>query len=102
MTRRTPSPGGGAIAHECPDSASLGARRGFYHALQASVGGTLEAGASMADFPDGELGDAAELGAISDRVVRVWLRQPGADEARVSLQVAGHAAVTGTMPLSAA
>jgi phosphodiesterase/alkaline phosphatase D-like protein len=62
----------------------------------------LEAGASMADFPDGELGDAAELGALSDRVVRVWLRQPGADEARASLQVAGHAAVTGTLPLSAA
>jgi hypothetical protein len=28
-------------------------------------------------FPDGELADAAVLGAVDDRSVRVWARQPG-------------------------
>jgi phosphodiesterase/alkaline phosphatase D-like protein len=36
------------------------------------------------------LGDAAELGAVSDRGVRVWLRQPAATQVPVRLEVEGH------------
>lgn len=52
-------------------------------------------------FPDGELGEAAELGAVSDRGARVWVRQPDATEVSLRLEVAGHQPVAATLSLSA-
>src|SRR3954453_12752122 len=52
-------------------------------------------------FPDGELAEAAELGAVTDRSVRVWGRQPGAAELRVELTVDGCPPITGAVQLSA-
>jgi len=40
-----------------------------------------------------ELGDAAELGAVSDRSVRVWVRRPDATQVSIRLEVEGHAPV---------
>jgi alkaline phosphatase D len=52
-------------------------------------------------FPDGELGAAAELGAVDSRGVRVWVRQPGVPELRADLHVEGQPPVSGTTKLSA-
>ena len=52
-------------------------------------------------FPDGELGDAVELGAVDSRSVRVWVRQPGATTVSARLEVAGRPAVTASTSLSA-
>lgn len=52
-------------------------------------------------FPDGLLEDAAELGAVDDRGVRVWVRQPGAAEISARLEVEGQAPVQCSVPLSA-
>jgi hypothetical protein len=41
-------------------------------------------------FPDGELGLWASLGAVTDRSVRVWLRDPEARPRVATLEVAGH------------
>jgi phosphodiesterase/alkaline phosphatase D-like protein len=41
-------------------------------------------------FPDGELAEAAELGAITDRSARVWVRQPDGDHVPLRLDVEGR------------
>lgn len=56
----------------------------------------------FAVFPHGELEAAAELGAVSDDAVRVWLRRPGAASVEATLSVEGHPSVTGSATLSAA
>src|SRR5579871_801907 len=53
-----------------------------------------------ARFPDGELDRAAELGAVDDRSVRLWLRQQGTPTISATLEVAGRAPVTGQVALS--
>jgi hypothetical protein len=53
-------------------------------------------------FPDGELGDAFELGAITDRSVRVWARQPDATGLKLTLAVPGRPAISASVTLSAA
>ncbi|HEX8705038.1 MAG TPA: alkaline phosphatase D family protein [Myxococcaceae bacterium] len=44
-----------------------------------------------------ELGDAAELGALSDRAVRVWVRQPATTQVSVRLEVEGHSPVVASV-----
>jgi len=44
-----------------------------------------------------ELGDAAELGAVSDRGVRVWVRRPAVAQVSVRLEVEGHPPVTASV-----
>lgn len=53
-------------------------------------------------FPDGDLVDAAELGAVTDRSIRVWLRQPGVLATPMRLEVAGFAPVEASPELSQA
>ncbi len=56
----------------------------------------------MAGIAQGpELGDAAELGAVSDRGVRVWVRRPAAAQVSVQLEVEGHPPVVATVRPSA-
>jgi hypothetical protein len=50
---------------------------------------------------DGGLEDVAELGAVDERGMRVWVRRVGAGEAVARLEVEGHAPVTASIPLSA-
>ena len=50
-------------------------------------------------FPDGELAEAAELGAISDRRVRVWVRRPGVEVVPIRLEVEGQAPVVAEVPV---
>jgi alkaline phosphatase D len=52
-------------------------------------------------FPDGELQDAAEIGAVDDRGVRVWVRAPGAASVDAVLRVEGRAPVAVAIPVSA-
>lgn len=52
-------------------------------------------------FPDGELEEAVEVGAVDDRSVRVWLRRPGATEVHGGLEVEGRPPVDGMARLSA-
>ena len=52
-------------------------------------------------FPDGELDNAAELGAITDRSARVWARSAGAAGVAAELRVAGRDPVATTIALSA-
>ncbi|MEA2515150.1 MAG: alkaline phosphatase [Thermomicrobiales bacterium] len=52
-------------------------------------------------FPDGELDEAVELGAVTDRSVRVWVRHPGGEQMPVRLEVDGHEAVGGVASVSA-
>lgn len=52
-------------------------------------------------FPDGEVEDAAELGAVDDRSVRVWIRRPGVETASARLEVEGCAPAEGMTRLSA-
>jgi len=49
----------------------------------------------------GEFGDAAELGAVTDRAVRVWVRRPGGPAPRARLEVAGRPPVEVDVPVSA-
>ena len=53
-----------------------------------------------AEFPDGELDDAVELGAVDSRSVRVWLRSRHTPMLSATLAVDGHAAVTACVDLS--
>jgi hypothetical protein len=53
-------------------------------------------------FPDGELIDAAELGAIDSQSVRVWVRRPGAALVEARLEVEGCPPLTGSTSLSEA
>jgi alkaline phosphatase D len=53
-------------------------------------------------FPDGELDEAAEIGAVTDRSVRLWVRAPTRATLRVELEVAGREPVTATVALGAA
>ncbi|MCC6790067.1 MAG: alkaline phosphatase D family protein, partial [Thermomicrobiales bacterium] len=57
---------------------------------------------TVSRFPHGELANAAELGAVTDRGVRVWVRQPDTDAVALRLEVDGRRPVTTTLPLSAA
>lgn len=52
-------------------------------------------------FPDGELDDAAELGAVDSQGVRVWVRRSGVTELSARLEVEGQAPVTASARLSA-
>lgn len=52
-------------------------------------------------FPDGLLERAAELGAVTDRSVRVWLRQPGTAAADGTLHVDDHEAVHASVEVHA-
>jgi hypothetical protein len=52
-------------------------------------------------FPEGELTDGFEIGGVSDRSVRVWLRSPGVPGPTVTLDVDGFAPVSITVPVSA-
>ena len=54
-----------------------------------------------ASFPDGDLDQVAELGAIDDRSVRVWLRDTTAQTVPLRLVVEGHAAIEADLRLSA-
>lgn len=51
-------------------------------------------------FPDGELADAAEVGAVDSRSVRLWVRQPGVEQIDAYIEVEGRPAVTETIHLS--
>ena len=51
-------------------------------------------------FPDGRLEDGAELGAVDDRSVRVWVRRPGAPLVSASLEVEGVAPVVAATTVS--
>jgi phosphodiesterase/alkaline phosphatase D-like protein len=52
-------------------------------------------------FPDGELAAAAEIGAITDRSARIWVRQPDRDRVPIRLGVDGREPVTGSATVSA-
>lgn len=52
-------------------------------------------------YPDGELVEAAELGAVDFDRVRVWLRQPNVAQVTARLEVSGQAPVSATTTLSA-
>jgi phosphodiesterase/alkaline phosphatase D-like protein len=52
-------------------------------------------------FPDGELETAAELGAIDERSVRVWVRSPHCSRVVGELLVSGRDAVTAEINVSA-
>lgn len=52
-------------------------------------------------FPDGLLERAVELGAVTDRSVRVWLRQPGTAAADGTLHVDDHEAVHASVEVHA-
>lgn len=56
--------------------------------------------AALSRFPEGELTDAAEIGAITDTSVRVWVRQPKASSVDAELLVEGRPPVRVTIPLS--
>ena len=56
--------------------------------------------ANKSPFPDGELDATAELGAIDDRSVRVWVRQPGMARVQARMLVDGHEPVEQSVPLS--
>jgi hypothetical protein len=51
-------------------------------------------------FPDGDLHAAAELGAVTARSVRLWLRQPDRSEVTATLTVSGREPITSTIQLS--
>src|SRR5207248_6955256 len=51
-------------------------------------------------FPDSNLDTAAEIGAVTDLGVRVWVRQPNSDRVPIRLQVDGRDAVVGFAPVS--
>ena len=51
-------------------------------------------------FPDGDLGEAAELGAVTERGVRVWVRRPGAATVTARLEVEGRPPVTVEIPVA--
>ncbi|MDQ3547980.1 MAG: alkaline phosphatase family protein [Chloroflexota bacterium] len=51
-------------------------------------------------FPDGELDNAVELGAIDERSVRVWVRFAGHASVSASLESLGRATVSQTLVLS--
>jgi hypothetical protein len=46
-------------------------------------------GGTPVHFPDGELGRWASLGAVTDRAVRVWLRDPRGEPRRAALVIDG-------------
>src|SRR4051794_3396803 len=52
-------------------------------------------------FPDGDLGEAGGLGAVTHRSVRVWVRWPGAEAFPLRLEIEGRPPVEATVPLSA-
>jgi alkaline phosphatase D len=54
-----------------------------------------------AAFPDGDLDQVAELGAIDERGVRVWLRDTTAPTVPLRLTVEGHPAIEADVCLSA-
>lgn len=51
-------------------------------------------------FPDGLLDRSVEIGAVTDRSVRIWVRQPGSLEVSGTLAVAGGASVEASTRLS--
>ncbi|MGD9891272.1 MAG: alkaline phosphatase D family protein [Dehalococcoidia bacterium] len=51
-------------------------------------------------FPDGELVDAAEIGAVDAQSVRVWVRQPDKATVEARLEVEGRPPVTATTSLT--
>ena len=63
--------------------------------------GSLRQDTVTSPFPDGEMQDAAELGAVDSQSVRVWVRQPGRTEVVARLEVEGEPPVNATAALSA-
>jgi alkaline phosphatase D len=51
-------------------------------------------------FPDGELEQAFELGAVDHQSVRAWIREPDSASATVSLEVEGRDPVTETVAVA--
>jgi alkaline phosphatase D len=64
---------------------------------QSGVGAWLATGGRPVLFPDGELGRWASLGGVTDRAVRVWLRDPGGDPQRATLEIDGVERAAGTL-----
>lgn len=62
---------------------------------------TEAADAVVSPFPDGELTDAAELGAVDHQSVRVWVRQPDSGGVEGRLEVEGRSPVTAAIHLDA-
>jgi alkaline phosphatase D len=52
-------------------------------------------------FPDGELESAAELGAVDERSVRVWVRRAGSEQVCAKLAVEDGPSLTSSITLSA-
>ncbi len=53
-------------------------------------------------FPDGDVGGAAELGAVTEHGVRVWGRWPGEGAVPVQFSVEGQPPVAGVVVISGA
>lgn len=51
-------------------------------------------------FPDGELDQTVEIGAVTDQTVRLWVRAAGTARLTVQLEVAGQPPVMGSVSLS--
>jgi hypothetical protein len=49
----------------------------------------LATGGEPVRFPDGELGRWASVGAVAERAVRVWLRDPSGEPQRATLEIDG-------------
>ena len=52
-------------------------------------------------FPNGELAEAAELGAVTERSVRLWVRTPNTERLEARLDVDGQPVVSAAVTLSA-
>jgi hypothetical protein len=59
------------------------------HAAPGTSGAEIATGGEIVAFPDGELGRWASIGAVTDRVVRVWLRDPSGEAHRATLAIDG-------------
>ena len=53
-------------------------------------GSEIATGGELVTFPDGELGRWASVGAVSERAVRVWLRDPMGVPHRATLEIGGQ------------
>jgi phosphodiesterase/alkaline phosphatase D-like protein len=95
--------GSAAAVAAAPSTEPAGiAESGQAAAVATAADGAASAGPLAGDaFPDGELADAAEIGAVTDRSVRVWGRVPGGPELRGRLEVEGLPAVEAAVPVTA-
>ena len=63
----------------------------------ANIGAVLATGGNPVTFPDGELGRWSALGTVTDRAVRVWLRDPSGEPQRVTLEIGGVERASATL-----